>query len=380
MDVFGFGLMHLEELIKKVEKAIADPKYYELREFWKNFYALEETERVPIRVTLTMRFFAKNLGIDLIDHYREPEQFIEDSLRILSFQHEQILEDRVISGIKIVFGEPFESSLFGSKPSFMSDCDPLLGEPIIETDEDLEELDYPDFYKSGLMPKIIEIYEAAEKMLKGRIPVFFERWDRSPWGVAAHLRGYYELLMDTYRNPDFVHKLLSFITESRIRWEREKEKFLGVKTELGFLYNDEVHAKVVSPEIYQVFAYPYEKKLADFYPKGIFYFHSCGDITPFLGTIASIRGLRRLHISPSTDLRKAVSEVGGRFVFEKRMDPLRDLKKCDEEAMRSKVREVLKVGRDVSMQLDPGPIQDVPLEKIKTWIKIARKEIKLEKG
>jgi uroporphyrinogen-III decarboxylase len=370
--------MQLKELIKKVEKEIADPKYQELREFWKNFYALKETERVPIKVTLTMRFFAKNLDIDLIDHYRKPEKYIKDSLRILSFQHEQILEDRVINGINIVFGEPFESSLFGSKPSFMSDCDPLLGEPIIETEEDVEELDYPDFYNSGLMPKIIEIYEAAEKMLKGRIPVFFERWDRSPWGVAAHLRGYYELLMDTLRNPDFVHRLLDFVTESRIRWEREKEKFLGAKTEKGFLYNDEVHAKLVSPETYQVFAHPYERKLADFYPQGIFYFHSCGDIAPFLDTIATIRGLRRLHISPVTDFRTAVSKLGKRFVFQKRMDPLSDLESCDTKTMELKIREVLKVGKDTSMELDPGPIQDVPLEKIKTWVNVTRKTIKSE--
>jgi uroporphyrinogen-III decarboxylase len=371
--------MKLEGLIKKTEKAIADPRYQELREFWKEFYDLKDTERVPIRVTQTMRSFSRNIGIDLIDHYQTPQKYIEDSLRILNFQHEQILDDRVISGIRIVFGEPFESSLFGSKLSFRSDCDPLLGAPIIETEEDLDELAYPDFYKSGLMPKVIELYETAERMLKGRVPVFFERWDRSPWGVAVHLRGYYDLLADISNNPDFVHRLLSFITESRVRWEKERETFLGEKTERGLLYNDEVHAKLVLPEIYQKFIYPYEKKLADYYPKGIFYFHSCGDISPFLGDIVALRGLRRIHISPATEFEIAVSELGGRFVFEKRMDPLRDLKSCDEEVMGSKVREVLKVGRDVCMELDPGPIQDVSLEKIQTWIKVARKEIKSER-
>jgi len=368
--------MLLKTLIARVEKIIRDPRYEELRRFWNDFYELKETNKIPIKITLTMAFFSKNLGINLIDHYEKPEKYVEDSLKILSFQHKEILDDRVKEGIVINFGEGFESSLFGSKPIFKSHTDPWVGEPIIRTEEDLENLNYPDFYESGLMPKILKLYETAEKMVKRKIPVFFERWDRSPWGTAAHLRGLGELLMDTHRSPDFVHKLLSFIAESRMRWEREKEKFLGIKTERASLYNDEVNAQVMSPKTYQVFAYPYEQKLADFYSRGIFYFHSCGDITPFLDTISTIRGLRRLHISPVTDFRTAACKLRGNVVFQKRMDPVKDLELCDTKTMARAIKEVLGVG--YPMELDPGPIQIAPVEKIKTWINVARKTMKSE--
>ena len=368
--------MQSKRLLDRVEKIIRTPRYEELRRFWNDFYALKETKRVPIRVTLTMASFAKNLNIDLIDHYQKPEKYVEDSLKILRFQHEEILDDRVLGGIVITFGEAFESSLFGAEPTFKSDRDPWVGKPIIKTEEDLETLNYPDFYESGVMPKILEVYDTAERMVEHKIPVFFERWDRSPWGVAVHLRGLRKLLKDTDQNPDFVQKLLTFITESRIRWERERQAFLGVKTERGFLYNDEVHARVMSPRVYEVFAHSYEKKLADFYPKGIFYFHSCGDITSFLDTIATIRGLRRLHISPATDFETAVSKLDRRFVFQKRMHPVGDLQICDTKTMELKIREALRVGRGTFMELDPGPIQDVHLEKIKTWINIVRKTTK----
>jgi len=370
--------MQLEMLVGKVAKIINDPKYEELRRFWNDFYALKEMNRIPIKVTLNMTFFAKALNIDLIDHYQKPEKYIENSLKILSFQHKEILDDRVIGGIVVTYGEAFESNLFGSKPFFKSGTDPWVGKPIIKTEEDLENLNYPDFYESGVMPKILKIYETAEKMLKGKIPVFFERWDRSPWGIAIHLRGFVELILDTFRNPDFAHELLKFIAESRMRWEREKERFLGAKIERAYLYNDEVNAQVISPEIYQVFAHPYEKKLADFYPKGIFYFHSCGDITPFLDTIATIRGLKKLHISPATNFTTAVCKLRRKFVFEKRMHPLHDLGLCDAKTMASKIREVLKVGRETFMELNPGPVQDESLEKIKTWVNVARKTIESE--
>lgn len=215
--------MQLDTLIEEAERILSDPKYQELGRFWTDFYALREAQRVPMRVTITMEFFARNLNIDLVDHYRKPEKYVEDSLRILRFQHEEILDDRVLEGIVVNFGEVFESSLFGSKPVFKFRADPLMGEPVIRTEEDLESLSYPDFYESVLMPKVLEVYETAERMVKGRVPVFFERWDRSPWGTAVHLRGLVELLTDILRKPDFVHRLLAFVTESRMRWERERE-------------------------------------------------------------------------------------------------------------------------------------------------------------
>ena len=372
--------MRLNGLIEKIEKRFCDPEYKELKSFWNDFYSFKETYRVPIRVTLTMRFFANNLGIDLVNHYEKPEKYVEDSLRILQFQHEEILDDRLKKGIVVNFGEVFESSLFGSKPTFKYDMDPLLGAPIIETERDLENLDYPDFYRSGLMPKIIETYETAGRIVKGRIPVFFENWGRSPWGVAFHLRGFQNLLEDVHERPDFAHKLLSFITESRIRWEKEKERYLGIKIERGSLQNDEVHSNILSPEIYKEFVYPYEKKLADFYPKGIFYFHSCGNITPFLDTITTIRGLTLLHISPVTDFGTAARKFGKKLVFQKRMDPISDVEQSDAVTMERRIREALKIGRQTRMELDPGPIQNVSLKKVKKWISLARKVINEERS
>jgi len=364
--------MRLKKIIDEVERIINNSKYEDLKKFWNNFYDLKETNKVPIKITLTMAFFAENLNINLIDHYKKPKKYIEDSLKIINFQHKEIPDDRVLGGIVINFGEAFESSLFGSKPIFKSNSDPWVGEPIIRTVEDFENLNYPDFYESGLMPQILKVYETAEKMVKGKIPVFFERWDRSPWGTAVHLRGLVELYKDTIRNPDFVHQFLNFVTESRIRWEKEKSKYLGFKTEEGFLYNDEVDAQFISSKIYKDFPYPYEKKLANFYSKGIFYFHSCGNITPFIDDIATIRGLRRLHISPVTNFKTVVRKLGKSLVLQKRMHPVNDLLLCDDKSMELKIKEILNIARETAIELDPGPILDIPIEKIKRWIKIAR--------
>ena len=371
-------MMSINGLINKVEKIIGDPKYNKLREFWHNFYELKRMNTVPLKITFTMTFFAKKLDLNLINHYQNPKKYIEDSLKIINFQYTKIHDDRILGGVVINYGEPFESSLFGSKPIFKSDNDPWIGEPIIKTEEDLDDLNFPDFYESGSMPQIIQVYEAAEKKLKGRIPVIFENWDRSPWGTAVHLRGLVELFKDTIHKPDFVHKLLNFITESRIKWEKEKAKYLGVKAKRGSLANDEVDAQLISSEIYQKYAHPYEMKLANFYPEGIFYFHSCGNITPFLDTISYLPGLRRLHISHSTDFKTAVNKFSGKMAFQKRMHPVTDILICDYDNMEIIIKKILDIGKNTNMELDPGPLQEIQLERLQKWITIARKTIKSE--
>lgn len=85
--------------------------------------------------------------------------------------------------------------------------------------------------------------------------------------------------------------------------------------------------------------------------------------------------MRRLHISPATDFEVAVHKLGGRLAFQKRMRPLDDLALCDARTMRLRIEEVLRGGRGTSMELDPGPILDAPLEKVKTWIDVAKKTI-----
>lgn len=364
----------LTRLIEDVEGIVNDPRYDRLEKFWRDFYSFKKREIVPIKITNTMAFFSRNLDLNLVDHYFDPVQYLEDSLRIIRFQHEEIQDDRVLGGVVITFGEVFESSLFGAKPVFKEDSDPWMGESIIHTEEDLETLDYPDFYESGVMPQVIDIYETARRLVEGKIPVYFERWDRSPWDIAVHLRGLVELFKDTHHNPEFVHRLLDFITESRIRWEEERTKYLGTQARRGYIYNDGLNAQLISPETYDSFVKPYEDKLADFYPEGIFYYHSCGDITPFMKNIF-FRGLRKIQISSVTDFKEAIKILGGRYILQKRLDPVSDLLLFKENELQTKIQEILEIKGSTPIELDPGPVMDVPVIKIKNWLKTVRKTL-----
>ena len=44
------------------------------------------------------------------------------------------------------------------------------------------------------------------------------RWDRGPLDLAIQLRGYDNFVGDTMDRPEFVHALMRFLIEERIRW------------------------------------------------------------------------------------------------------------------------------------------------------------------
>ena len=47
----------------------------------------------------------------------------------------------------------------------------------------------------------------------------------------------------------------------------------------------------------------------------------------------------------------------------------------DVQKIKKGIIETLKVGEGTYMEIDPGPVMDVPVEKVQTWLEIARKLI-----
>lgn len=372
--------MNLDRLIDDVYEIASTPSQQALREFWKRFYVFQEPEKVPVTVGHSRWMYAEQLGIDLVQMFRNAETHLRSTLMMMKAQRQWFQDDGLVGAtfgswnlvdhisahISLYFGPPFDTSMFGVEPVFAKDKDPVNGKPILKTSDDLDELHYPDFYKSGMMPLAHEFYEYITKRVNDKLEVMFPRFIMGPWGIAWALRGLENLLVDTYRRPDFVHKLMNFITESRIRWEKEREGFLGSRIHHPHVDSDEVDCGVISPRIYKEFILPYEKRLADFYGGEIFYYHSCGNLTPILDSVTSIPGLKRLEISPWTDLKKAAELIRGRNIIIQRR--LRQIPNTEEEVKRL-MEATLQEGRGCVLEAD---VVDEPLETSQSWVKVTK--------
>lgn len=166
--------------------------------------------------------------------------------------------------------------------------------------EDLSKISKPDFFTSGEMPRMHRLYKDIHDFINKNnldLDVTFPGWARGPWSVAWMLRGPEQLMIDFYENPTFVHGLMEFITDSRLEWEAERQKFLDLDFDEDYiwsysyldyrkqnktpLFNDEVNGDLFSPKTYSEFILPYEKKIKEELGE-ISYYHSCGNLVLFI--------------------------------------------------------------------------------------------------
>ncbi|MBS7609162.1 hypothetical protein KEJ19_01140, partial [Candidatus Bathyarchaeota archaeon] len=198
---------------------------------------------------------------------------------------------------------------------------------------------------SGLMPKVHRFHDAMRKIVGENLRIEYRPWTRGPWGVLVHMMGWQNSLLSLIKRPRLIEELLDFVTEARIVWEVDWSRFLGREVVASSsLSNDEVDAKVLSPKNYRELVLPREKRLAEFYREGISYFHSCGNIGPFLPAIKEIAGLRTVQISPWTSISIAKEVLGNSIVMERWIHP-EDLI-LDEERIRAKFARILQEGAE----------------------------------
>jgi len=349
---------------------------------WRGLPPEDMSRGIPITVGLEYAMWAKVLNFDIKRYHTEGRTYLEARLRKKIYEFTQFQDDTPIDEtIDIWLGSPFELSLFGLMPVYVADTEPWIPRtPIIHKEEDLDRLPYPDFYTSGLMPQAHQMYEEIKKLVeKEGFSVGFPTWMRGPFGAAAFLRGMENLLVDMKLNPEFVHKLMRFIVDSRKKWFVEKAKFLDASIEKGILDNDDVNSPMLSPELYKEFVLPYEKELCAFHG-GISYWHSCGDITPLLKLIREIPEIDMLHVGPVTHLETAVN-VFKDTPIEKCLHPLRDVQEITEQQMEYRLKELMQEANGVSVTFRADAIQilhsmNQELVKIKLWISTAQHIVK----
>jgi len=179
--------------------------------------------------------------------------------------------------------------------------------------------------------------------------------------------------MDFKSNPGFVHRLMGFVTDAILTYNRQALNLGNAMNDtegtsgttvmddyispwafhrggvrMGLLGSDEVSCDMFCPADYEEFIFPYECKAATIYDK--VYYHSCGNLTPLFDKIMQIPHLHRLHVSPWSDMATATKSAAGRAIIEKHLAPTIRLDSLNIDEMRAYVRQV--TGQGVEYPLD----------------------------
>ena len=335
---------------------------------------------VPILADPMLSMWARKMGIRVDEMYLQPEVYLRVWLNREIGRFTQIQDDRPLNKRMILLmGAGFESSLFGSRQVYSPTEDPWIDRtPVLQQPEDLNRLELPDFYTSGMMPLAHRFCsELSELVQQHALQIVFPDWGRSPIAVAMALRGMQQLLMDMVERPDFVRKLLDFLGQCAVQYRTERAKFLGIPLDQPQLGNDEVNVPSMSPRMYRDVVLPSEKAYAAAFG-GLVYWHSCGNVTPMLEAIREIPNIAVFHVGPWTDVGRAAA-VFGNVALDICLHSL-DVYQATEEAMRARVTKIVQTcwqhgARSFSIR--PGILEafatiDEDLASAARWVRVAK--------
>ncbi len=292
------------------------------------FHAIpKERDKSALVIELEREAYMEALGFDIVEFYHDPYLHYLAGLKTQIYKFRHFRDDTPVAKRQPVYeSTAFEKCIFGGDEHVIyTEHDAVATKtPLILEREDLDKMEYPDFHKSGCMPRAIRFFEKIRDIAADDFDVAFPQWGRSPWGTAWFLRGTNDVMIDYIEEPEWLLKLLDFIAESRMRWTKQRNEYLGLSIGPANIYNDEVTSPLVSPRLYEECILPSEIKLAEFFG-GISYWHSCGNTTMMYPLINSIPNLEMVTVSAWSDVARAAEGYSRDKALEVQLHNYRDV-------------------------------------------------------
>jgi hypothetical protein len=277
--------------------------------------------------------------------------------------------------------------------------------PIKDYATDLPQLHFPRFdvdweTTNGCLAVARELFEGIlEVRLKGTW-----WWSLGLTLTAATFRGLSNLFYDFTDNPEWLHRLLSFISQGHLAKLAllEERGLLGANCDGtyvgsgGFGYTDELPSKGfagkvrcidmwgftdsqetvnVSPEMYEEFIFQYEKPIMDRF--GLTCYGCCEPLQSRWHIVKRFANLRRVSCSPWADIEKMASFLEGKYIYSMKRNPAPlSSKGWDRDRVRKELREALAMTRGCRVEVvmkDNHTIGNSP-ESLLDWCKIAKEE------
>ncbi|MBC7319118.1 hypothetical protein H5T89_00555 [bacterium] len=312
----------------------------EVNEVW-SAYNSGRPIRVPIYFNMNPRMILLNPalndeGVSFKDYFESPEVMAKIQLKFKEWVRFNVPQDREMGypkdnwgGCWVDFQNSYEALYFGCKLFYWEDSLPDI-EPILKDNKDLLKELNPDPEDNPFLRKVLEYYEyflsISTELYKGvpigkpSVPLL---GTDGPFTVSAQIRGASQLCIDIYEDPDFVHRLMSFITDAtikRITYIMDKFGLEYPRESWGFA-DDSI--ELISEETYKEFVLPYHKKLIDTFSKGgPNSIHLCGKASHHFETIKRELNVMDFDTGYPTDLGEMRKILGPEVTLRGNINPM----------------------------------------------------------
>lgn len=218
----------------------------------------------------------------------------------------------------------------------------------------------------------------------------------------GYLRGIENLMLDMYENPEWLHRLLKFMSDGILNAHNQAEAAgdLG----LTFSYNQAMpyaeelpdpaagtsrinrkqiwcfaaaqELTAVSPQMHEEFMLNYQLPIMDKF--GLVAYGCCEDLTNKIDILRKIPNLRRIAVSPFANVKKCAEQIGTDYVISYRPSPS-DMVSYgfDKDRIKKILRRDFQYMKNCCFDITLKDVETVEKdpERIRNWVKIVRQVI-----
>ena len=231
-----------------------------------------------------------------------------------------------------------------------------------------------------------------------RAPVY-RVWSGDISTDLAHLRGLEQVMWDMVDNREWLHELLSFMSDGILTTHEEAEAagdwHLCNHENQAMPYAQELYdprangesvkrAKLwgytaaqemaqVSPEMHDEFMLRYQLPIMKKF--GLIAYGCCEDLTHKIKYLKNIPNLRRIAVAPSADVRKCAEQIQQDYVLSWRPNPS-EMICCgfNPDHIRKVVKEAMEASKGCHVDITLKDVQTVQYhpDNLREWVKIVR--------
>ena len=280
-------------------------------------------------------------------------------------------------------------------------------QPLVKNEEDFVNIIPPKYVidEKATAEKLEKVREALDGILDvvcSRVGIYCTDWNRDISTDLAKLRGLEQIMWDVYDRPQWLHRFVTLMRDTILDDIDKTEKagnyriFNGenqampycdelanpspadniCKTSDIWVFMASQEFTGIGPELYNEFMLQYQKPIMERF--GLSAYGCCEDMTAKIPLLKKIKNLRRIAITPFSDVRKCAEQIGADYVASYRPKPTDMIANgLDEDLVKKNIRRDFKILKENNVPFDIT-LKDVETiaskpENMIRWVEIVRK-------
>lgn len=274
---------------------------------------LGEPAEVPVALIVDSPWLPGYAGIDTLDYFLFPEQWLKINLGLLDRFPDAVW----IPGFWLEYGMVDLPSAFGARFHFHRDRPPSI-EPVTTDILHWAGAPLPDVEEDGLMPFLLRLTETTESRLQADGLGIKMVAARGPMVTAGFLMGISDLMIGLVTQPEETNQFLETITTTIISWLHAQLK--RVREPEGILLLDDI-VGMVSLKHYQAMVAPHLQRIFDEFDGLIRIYHNDTPCDHLHGALAEA-GFDVFNFSHKADIGEVKRKMGHRVALMGNVAPL----------------------------------------------------------